>query len=140
MRERDLLSRFVLGAIAFCLCAIVAATFFMSENSTLKAIGAILLSTYLFAAFATDWFLAMRNEKHVEDNPHLLKNEAVGETVTVSGDFEVQSGTASGVVILHGAIWKAYCSGCPAPRDGDAMVVLAREGLTLVVQPQVSVA
>ncbi len=139
MRDRDLLSKFILGAIAFCLCVIVAAILLTSDNSALKAAGAIVLLFYFAGAFVSDWVLARQNEKHVEENPHLLKNEAVGETVTASGDFEPQSGTAKGLVILHGAFWKAHCSGHHVPRDGDALLVQDRDGLTLIVAPHKSI-
>jgi membrane protein implicated in regulation of membrane protease activity len=139
MRDRDLLSKFILGVIAFCLCVVVAAILLTSDNSALKATGAIVLLVYFAGAFVSDWVLARQNEKHVEENPHLLKNEAVGETVTASGDFEAQSGAAKGLVILHGAFWRAHCSGRHVPRDGDALLVHDRDGLTLIVGPHDSV-
>jgi membrane protein implicated in regulation of membrane protease activity len=139
MRDRDLLSKFVLGAIAFCLCVVVAAILLMSDNSALKAAGAVVLLVYFAGAFVSDWVLARQNEKHVEENPHLLKNEAVGETVTARGDFEPHSGASKGLVILHGSFWKAHCFGHHVPRDGDALLVHDRDGLTLIVGPHDSI-
>ncbi|MGD8339418.1 MAG: NfeD family protein [Gammaproteobacteria bacterium] len=138
MPDRSILPRFVLGIIAFCICIVVAAILLAAESAALKAIGATVLLAYLALAFASDWILAWHNEKHVEENPHLLKNDAVGETVTVSGNFEASSGAARGLVVLHGVTWKAYCSESHVPKDGDVMVVRDREGLTLVVQSRVS--
>jgi hypothetical protein len=94
MPERDIPSKIVLGTIAFGLCFIVGAI--------LKTIGTVLLISYLVFCLGLDWIAAWSNERHVEENPHLLKNEAIGETVTVNGDFEAQAGAAKGFVFLHG--------------------------------------
>ena len=134
MANRDVLRRIVLGAIAFGLCLVAAAILLMSEDSVLKLIGAGVLLGYLILASAGDWVLARQNERHVEENPHLLRNDAVGEIVTARGDFEAQTDSARGVVLLHGEIWRARCPGNHVPKDGDKMPVVSREGLTLVVQ------
>ena len=136
MPDRNLLPRVVLGVIALFLCLIAAGTFVMSESTVIRAICTVVLVAYIVFLAASHWVEARLNERHVEKHPHLLKNEAVGETVTVSGDFEPQSGAARGMVLLHGERWKAYCCGDHVPRDGDIMIVQSREGLTLAVQPQ----
>jgi membrane protein implicated in regulation of membrane protease activity len=134
MMDRRFLSRLVLGAIAFLVFLMAGGLVVMTESPVLKAVGAVVAVAYVVFLFVSDLIEARLNEKHVEEHPHLLKNEAVGETVTVSGDFEVQSGSAKGMVVLHGAQWKAYCAGDHVPKDGDTLLVRAREGLTLVVQ------
>lgn len=136
MQERNFPSRFVLGGIAFLLCLAAAGVFLMSESAVLQTISGVIVVSYLVFAVASDWVEAWLNERHVEAHPHLLKNEAVGEIVTVTGDFEARSGAAHGVVLLRGETWSAYSPGDDVPKDGDIMIVRAREGLTLVVQSQ----
>lgn len=136
MPERKISSKFVLGAIALGLCVILAAIFLMSANVVLKVTGVVVLVAYLAFSLAFDWIAARANERHVEAFPHLLKNEAIGETVTVNGDFRAQADAATGSVFLHGENWKAYCSGHHVPKDGDTMIVRNRKGLTLHVHPE----
>lgn len=130
-----MLPRIVLAGIAFLLCLIAAAVFFMTDSPLAKTISAVVLVAYVAFMAASDTLAAWLNERHVDAHPHLLRNDAVGEIVTVCGDFEAQSGFAQGLVLLHGERWKATCTQGASPKAGDLMIVRAREGLTLVVEP-----
>lgn len=133
--NRNVPLRLILGAVAFLAGVIAVAVFVMSESAVLKTIGGAVVLAYVVFVAASDWIEAWLNEKHVEAYPHLLRNDAVGKTVTVSGDFQTSQGIASGTVILNGETWRAYCPGDHVPTNGSVLVVRRREGLTLVVQP-----
>lgn len=133
--RRNVPLRLLLGVIAFVVGASAVVLFVVSDSAVLKAIGGTVVLVYVLFVAASDWIEAWLNEKHVEAHPHLLKNDAVGETVTASGDFEATEGAATGIVVLNGEKWKAYCPGDQVPKNGNALVVERREGLTLVVRP-----
>lgn len=136
MRDKKPLRKLALGAVVCLLGLIAGGIFFISDSAVLKSISAFIVAGYFVFLAASDWIEARLNEKHVEANPHLLRNDAIGEAVKVSGAFEVRSGTARGTVLLHGERWKASCSGSHVPETGDTLIVCGREGLTLVVRPQ----
>lgn len=129
-------SRRIFGAIIGGIVLIAAAILAMSETRIYQIAGAVLVVAFVLIMFASDWFDAWSNEKHVENNPHLLRNDAIGKRVTASGKFRVTGGVTTGLVILGGERWKARCLSNYLPEDGEILSVESREGLTLLVQPK----
>lgn len=128
--------RFLVVVIAVGVLIIVAVMLIMSESRAVQIIGAAVLGMLLILAFVPEFILVRENEKHVEKYPELLKNEAIGETVTALGSFECIGDSSTGLVVLNGERWKASCAGSYVPRDGERLIVRGRERLTLDVQPQ----
>ena len=132
--DKHLIRRLALGVVAFLLCLTAGAVFVITESAVLKSVSASVIVGYFVFLAGVDWLEARLNEKHVEANPHLLKNDAIGEEVRASRDFEAQSDMATGTVFFRGERWKACCSGGHIPKAGDILIVSGREGLTLVVR------
>ncbi|MBB3232546.1 NfeD family protein [Halomonas stenophila] len=127
--------RFLPNIVPFVVVLGVAAALVLSEVPALQMGGVILLPAFLLISYAADWFAAWSNERHVEQRPDLLRNDAIGERVRARGRFEIRDGMATGLVTLNGEQWKAYCPD-HVPEDGELLTVQRREGLTLYVQSQ----
>lgn len=124
--------RFLLSIALFVVVIGTAAALVFSEVPALRIGGVILLATFLFISYAADWFEAWSNERHVAQRPDLLRNEVIGERVKARGRFELRDGMATGLVMLNGEQWKAFCSD-HVPEDGELLTVHRRDGLTLYV-------
>jgi membrane protein implicated in regulation of membrane protease activity len=136
MAERNAHPRILLRIVAVSTALAGGAALVMSDDRVLKIVGAVILGIVLVLWFASDLIDAWSNERHVEKHPHLLKNEAIGQLVSVLGDFERHRGSASGHVLLHGEKWRATFIGSRLPKHGECLSVLRREGLSLIVQPR----
>ena len=134
MPFRKLSHRILFGVCLTVLILIAGAIFTMSDNRTFQLVGGIVVILLLIAVFFAEWFEAHLNEKHVEANPHLLKNDPVGETVKVIRDFRPAGDFAMGFVVLNGSQWRARSFDASLPKAGDAMTVTSRDGLTLNVE------
>ena len=129
-----MLPRMIVGIAVAGAALIAAVMLILADTRAFQMAGLVVLAALVLASFASDWFGARSNERHVERYPHLLRNEVIGETVRANGDFEVANGVPRGVVILRGEQWKARCLEAYVPKDGEMMSVCKREGLTLYVQ------
>lgn len=125
--------QYLLNIVLFVVVLGAAAALVLSEVPALQVGGVILLPAFLLLCYAADWFAAWSNERHVEQRPDLLKNDAIGKRVRARGRFERRDGMAMGSVTLNGEQWKAYCPD-HVPEDGELLTVQRREGLTLYVQ------
>ena len=134
MANRDVPPRLVIGVISGGIVFIVAVMLIMSESGVFQITGMVVVVAFLVFAFASDWFDARTNERHVEKHPELLRNDAIGEHVVASGAFEMADDAATGYVILNGEQWKASCASGYLPKHGDVLSVHGREGLTLFVR------
>ncbi|SEL66335.1 NfeD family protein [Halomonas daqiaonensis] len=127
------LIRFFLRIALFVVVFGTAAALVLSEAPALRIGGVILLAAFLLIYYAADWFEAWSNERHVEQRPDLLRNDVIGKRVRARGRFDLRDGMATGLVMLNGEQWKAYCSD-HVPEDGELLTVHRREGLTLYVR------
>jgi membrane protein implicated in regulation of membrane protease activity len=129
-------SRRIIAVLVGGIVLIAAAILVFSDSRANQIGGVSLLVAFLVLSLIWDWFEAWSNERHVKENPHLLKNDAIGERVTVSGKFYIDGGVATGVVVLSGVKWKARCPAEHLPEDGEILRVESRDGLTLLVSPK----
>ncbi|MGM0927734.1 MAG: NfeD family protein [Pseudomonadota bacterium] len=128
-----ILMRFFLRIAILVVVIGTVATLVLSEVPPLRIGAVILLAALLLIHFAADWLEAWSNERHVEQRPDLLRNDVIGKRVRARGLFDLRDGMATGLVILSGEQWKAYCSD-HVPEDGELLTVHHREGLTLYVR------
>ena len=61
------------------------------------------------------------------------RNELVGETATVTEDFQADSGMYCGRIGIHGELWRA-CSLEPDLRIGDEVRIIDRTSMTFTVK------
>jgi membrane protein implicated in regulation of membrane protease activity len=78
---------------------------------------------------------AWLNERHVRKHPSLLRNEDLGSRAIARGDFTQSGDCSHGSVSMSGEDWQARYRGSAIPSDGDELIVVARDGLTLEVKP-----
>ena len=136
MPDRNYLRRTFLGIVAFAVLLVAAGVLRMSDSPVLKVAGAVIAIALVLGWLISPFVDARFWERHAEKFPELLKNEAIGRTVTALDAFTRVDGVAIGIVELNGEKWKARCIGESLPAAGQALVVRRREGLTLDVQPQ----
>jgi membrane protein implicated in regulation of membrane protease activity len=127
--------KFALTILAYAIAVAASVWLMATAVPSLQVIGVLLISG-LIVCWLTLPILDARNmERHVDQNPHLLKNNAIGEVVTAVAEFEWRDGTAKGVVMLNGEKWRARCMAGLVPGAGERLRVSGRDGLTLHVRP-----
>ena len=102
--------RFVLTLLVKGALVAVAALLILADDRWLNLTGTALISGVVIWWLVAPIIDARRMERHVEQNPELLKNEAIGEEVTVLTEFASADGLHKGVVMLHAEKWQAQCT------------------------------
>jgi membrane-bound ClpP family serine protease len=119
--------------LRFVLSALVNSVL-IADDRWLNVTGTVLITVVVIWWLVSPIVDARRMERHVEQNPELLRNEAIGKEVTALSAFALEDGLHTGVVLLHAEKWKAQCTAGPAPLRGDRLIVSGRCGLTLEVR------
>ncbi len=133
MHRRHIPLKFIAGVAVLGALLVAAALMVLSGDTVLRVAGIVLGTVCL------GWWLlgpvldARSSERHVENFPELLHNEAIGQPVTAVGDFRPGGRRPAGRVRLRGEQWRAECLSGDSPRDGERLRVRGREGLTLLV-------
>lgn len=135
MHRQHIPLKFFLGLLGFGAALVIVLILILSDSPP-RRISGIVLGLVLIAFWLGSPLLdAHRSERHVENFPELLRNNAIGKHVVAVGDFIPGEYGKSGTVLLNGEKWRARCMSDSLPESGQTLCVAGREGLTLLVRP-----
>jgi membrane protein implicated in regulation of membrane protease activity len=135
MHRRNIPLKFFLGVLGFSAALVVTLALILSDSAPLRIAGALLAVLLLAWWLVAPLLDAHQSERHVEQFPELLRNNAIGKYVVAASDFRPAEDGASGTVLLNGEKWRARCAPDCLPERGQSLCVYGREGLTLLVRP-----
>ena len=102
-----------------------------SSYGPLRVTGLAILGCYFIGAVYLGYRISVER-----DDPRNVAHIDSGKTVLASADFDAESDSNRGKVDLGGEIRDAVCEGEQLPCKGDKLLVVRRDGGTLVVSPR----
>ena len=106
----------------------------MADDGAISKVAIAYVGIFLLLGLFHTHIGAWLDERYLRKHPEFLRNEDIGSHAVANGNFTQSGDLISGSVSMSGEDWQARCRGSTIPSDGDKLVVVARDGLTLEVE------